>query len=595
MHAANRTTPEAGEHRGRAPGRLRLLLVLVSLALGVAPASASWPLEGIALSDAVYGAGMAAPQLAHLLPAPSGGVYAAAGNGGGNGQHWYVQRILPPGGLAPAWPTAALSSGGAFSSNGVGTQGFTVDAAGTWWHAWNDGGLFLQAVQSDASRVPLPAGSSWAVGYAPHNPINPRLASDGAGGIYLASYGNSTAQIRLQHLLADGSTAPGWSPRGRRIGEAFSLEFCHLLPDGSGGAVVVWPDLSAAGARMRALRVNADTTIAAGWPAAGLLLGSGGIGPVFSNHPPYDLLLPSGPDHFIVGWADATNSTAVHVYLQRFGLDGTLDPAWPASGLDVLTPGTLAKVTLVADGLAGVHVLWEAGGVPLTTHVLASGQFAPGHDAQGVPLVDAAAGYRTSSYWGFYAGDRLSGATGPDGGLLFAWSDFRQPQPTARVRWILANGLPDPAEDAAGRIVSPPGIGNVIGLLPDGAGGGYVAWWVNLSGETFVGLENRIARAERSTNVGVPPRAGSSALALRAPMPNPARGSVRFDLWLADDAPARFTLFDLAGRVHRSTTLTGAGPHSIRFEDLGTLAPGLYHAQLVQGRDRREQRVVIVR
>jgi hypothetical protein len=481
-------------------------------------------------------------------------------------------------------------------TNGVGTQGFTVDAAGTWWHAWKDGGLFLQAVHADASRLPLPAGTSWTAGYAPHNPMNPRLASDGAGGVYLATYGNSTAQIRLQHLLADGSTAPGWSPRGRRIGTAFSLEFCHLLPDGSGGAVVVWPDFSGAGARMRAQRVNADTTIATGWPAAGLLLGAFAVGPIDPSHPPYDMLMPSGPDHFIVGWTDASTASSVHVYLQRFALDGTLDPAWPASGLDVLTPGALTKVTLVPDGLSGVHVLWESGGAPLATHVLASGLFAPGHDVQGVSLVDGAAQYRSqTSYWGGYGVDRLTGSTGPGGGLVFAWSDFRDAQPTVRVRWLLANGVPDPAEDAAGRIVSPPGVGNVIGILPDGAGGAHVAWWINLSGETFVGLQNRLTRAERSTNVGVHPRVGPGALALRSPLPNPARGAVRFEVWLPHDARAQFALFDLAGRLHRSTTLTGAGPHTIQFEDLGTLASGLYYGQLVQGRDRREQRLVIVR
>jgi hypothetical protein len=426
--------------------------------------------------------------------------------------------------------------------------------------------------------------------------VFPRLASDGASGLYVAAWTN-IAQIRLHHLLADGSTAPGWSPRGRRIGTSVTSESCELLPDGSGGVVVAWSDFSSgSGLRMRAVRVLADTTIAAGWPAAGLLLGDGPVSPRSTSHPPYDMLLPSGPGHFIAGWTDATNSGAVHVYLQRFGLDGTLDPAWPATGLDVVTPGALAKVTLVPDGLAGVHVLWEEAGVPRTTHVLSSGQFAPGHGAQGVPLVDAAADYRaqSSGYWGAFAVDRLTGATGPDGGLIFAWTDFRGPESEIRVRWLLANGTADPAEDAAGRVVGPPNIGNVTAVLADGEGGAYVSWWLDLSGDTFVGLENRITRAERSSNVGVPatPR---STLALHGAIPNPARDGVSFQVWLPGDGPARFDLLDVSGRTARSTTLTGAGSHTVRFEGLGSLAPGLYFGRLAQGREARESRVVIAR
>jgi hypothetical protein len=555
--------------------------------------------DGVQLSP-YFGAGTTTPQFARLLPGPTGSVYAAVGNSGGIGQHWYVQRVLPSGGIAPAWPAAGDESGGAFGSDGVGVHAFLSDGSGDCWHAWNDGTAFtwtldLHAVHPDASISPSPPAVPWNEAYVADKPRVPRLATDGAGGVYMGTYGGTTGRIRVQHLLGDGSNAPGWSPRGRLVSNALSDGWCDMLDDGAGGVIVIWAELAAGGNKLLARRLNADTTYGSGWPAAGLALGTT-VDPANSSHPPYGMLLRSGADHLIACWTSTPTPGATHVYLERFGLDGSLDPAWPAAGLDAVAPGAVAHVTLVSDGLAGVHVLWEAGSTPLTTHVLASGQYASGHDANGVHLVDAAAGYTPQSdpSWGSYAVDHLAGATGPLGGLIFAWPDVRGPNRAVRVRWLLASGQPDPAEADSGRVISAPsagnpGVGNVNDILPDGAGGAYITWWHELSGA----LEQRLMRGERGVVVGVasPGSEVANRLVLHAPIPNPARGSVEFRIALPDGSPARLELYDIGGRVVRALDVSGPGARTVRLTDLGALSPGLYFARLTQGAARQSVRL----
>jgi len=92
--------------------------------------------------------------------------------------------------------------------------------------------------------------------------------------------------------------------------------------------------------------------------------------------------------------------------------------------------------------------------------------------------------------------------------------------------------------------------------------------------------------------VGAP---AARALALSAPRPNPARGTVVLDVTLPNDSPARIELLDVAGRVMQARVVQGAGVRKVTFAELGSLAPGLYFARVSHPHGSATSRVVITR
>jgi hypothetical protein len=339
----------------------------------------------------------------------------------------------------------------------------------------------------------------------------------------------------------------------------------------------------------------------AGWPATGLALGSDPVDYLQSyNVAPWDPLVPSGPDHMIAGWMGPYNTTAQQVRLQRFSLDGTLDPAWPSSGFTAVAADTIGGVTLLGDGSGGVHVLWYARNRPMGTHIRADGTFVPGLSPSGVDLAQSDPNFVLPAHF-FGPLDYVVAGAAPDGGLLFAYEDNGlAPTIGLRVRWLAGDYSPSPSEPASGRLVYPAVGSPVRAVYPDGVGGAYLAWeaWPDPNDPNGSFADHRLfmTRLLPSSLVGVSPIShGSAGLALSAPRPNPAREAVAFELTLPDDSPARVELLDVAGRVRRTQLVAGAGPHAVTFTDLGSLSPGLYFARVSGRAGERCVRVVISR
>jgi hypothetical protein len=126
-------------------------------------------------------------------------------------------------------------------------------------------------------------------------------------------------------------------------------------------------------------------------------------------------------------------------------------------------------------------------------------------------------------------------------------------------------------------------------------GGAYVAWESPTGPPGQVGTTGEIwmTRLLPTSLVSVPPH--PAVLRLSAVHPNPARSSVSMEVVLADDAPARVELLDVAGRVMRTQVAAGAGPHAITFDALGSLAPGLYFARATSGIGSTTVRVAVSR
>src|SRR5262249_16875316 len=145
-----------------------------------------------------------------------------------------------------------------------------------------------------------------------------------------------------------------------------------------------------------------------------------------------DPLIPSGPTHFIVAWTAPYDSPAKSIHLQRFSIDGTLDPAWGPAGQVAAPSDSITGLTLIPDGQPGLHLLWYALGRPGGTPVLVAGSGPSGMTGP-VELSGSSAYFRQPTYTTVSppSPDHLGGLPLPyvvagaasGGRLLFAYED----------------------------------------------------------------------------------------------------------------------------------------------------------------------------
>src|SRR5262245_25223251 len=584
---ARRREPMTPIRPGTAAMRItRASLAFITLLIAASPAAAEWPARGkfiLLTTDSFHATGSV-----WIDDLSSGDLLVRAVGGGGNSNGYNVQRISALGDFFPEWP----SRGASFGEFGKGIRewaaGFTVDDFGFTWMQAQDG-MAVHLV--DGGGALTPPGSPWPL-TTPVTSKRPAALAPAPGGIY-AYFGN-----RLQRFGRSGFVAVGWPAAGVPTIPSSNTDVA-AIPDGASGVVIMatFTPLGPA-----ATRFDANGVAHAGWAAGGIQLSddpNDGLAD-FSDVPQLPDLQPSDASHYFAAWTAPYNSPVKRMKVQRLGPNG-LDPAWPTSGIEVVAPDTISGVTLLPDRSGGLYVLWYAHRFPLGTHLRADGSFEPGTGG-GVPLLPAGVSYHLPQ--------SLSGISGvlpyvpadvtPDGRLMFAWDDdaasHANPR-SIRVRWLLPNLTADPSEPSAGRqILTNERKWNVRAVHAAPDGGAYLAW-ARAGTDTRAFADNGeiwMTRILPSSLVGVaPPAPRAAALALSAPRPNPARGSVELDVTLPDDSPARVELLDVAGRVVRFQTAQGAGAHAISFGDLETLSPGLYFARVSTRAGERSTRVVV--
>jgi hypothetical protein len=553
-----------------------VVALVLAIALGSsAAAQGDWPPEGVLVSTSSASLGQDPVQ---LFRDASGDIVVVWRLHNAAGSTSAAQRITSTGERAPGWPDGGvgLRASSQFDAASDGAGG-AFDA-----YVSGDYNVYLERALGDASHLP-PANPGWVVADTSQTEWYPAVAGDGAGGVFVA-WVRGTSGVYLKRLQSGGTPVPGWPTAGAALyplSSQVALASPELLPDGAGGVYLMW---LADGVRVQ--RFGGAGTIAPGWPPQGIGLG---FRPPELYSGPMLRLIPSGSDHAIAAWVDRyPGSSWTRLFLNRFDGSGTTDPAWPASGLGVIsTSHPVGSKAIVPDGESGVTVVWEQQSRPLMLHFLSDGTLPPDYPGTGLSPLDPEAQYVPGT---------LFAATGSDGGVIVSWSDARPSRPGIRMRWFRANGSPEPSEPATGRVVTPAGVpATNRGLIEDGSGGAYVAWQDDTNGASASYLL-RLSHAPGTAIVGVgPAREARAGLDLRPPAPNPAAREITLRFMLAEEGPARIELFDLAGRTRRSLEVRGAGEQVARLGDLDLLQPGLYFVRLTQGRLARGARVAIVR
>lgn len=344
----------------------------------------------------------------------------------------------------------------------------------------------------------------------PANQFEREIASDGFGGAYIVwadrrhQSPETVDQIYLQRVLADGTIAPGWTPNGIRVCEApVSQNLPRVAADGAGGVYVVWDDRRR-GIAFRdvqvdvyAQRILPDGAIAPGWPLDGLPVctapGSRGRTKVVPD---------AGGGAFLV-WDDGRLPESWDVYASRVTPEGAIVAGWPADGLPVCTaPGNQDATRVIADGAGGFIVAWlddratPHGADPFPLHidvyaqrVTPDGALAPGWPVDGAPVCTA-----------YHLQQDVALVSDGGGGAILAWSDYRNYDESAAdlyAQRIGPDGQPALGWPVNGVALSRAPYWQVVPTMaPDGVGGALVAF-----GTTDGGSDDLYAQHVLSTGV----------------------------------------------------------------------------------------------
>lgn len=201
----------------------------------------------------------------------------------------------------------------------------------------------------------------------------PRMSSDGTGGAWIVWYDQRASlagDLRFSHMLGNGSFAPGFNSSGSILCDAVGVQReAALAGDGAGGVFVVWRDERSGDADVYAQHILANGTVAPGWQANGRAVA------VATGAQDQPAIAPVGAGRVVVAWRDARSGTPRIFSTALVDASVVGLPDAPANGLR-LAPTRAARgraavrVTLPA-ATAGVVELLDAAGRRLASEHIA--------------------------------------------------------------------------------------------------------------------------------------------------------------------------------------------------------------------------------
>jgi predicted lipoprotein with Yx(FWY)xxD motif len=267
----------------------------------------------------------------------------------------YAQRVNPDGTMA--WITDGVSLCIGFDYQYL--PRITTDGAGGAIVAWYDtrgtGGysdIYAQRVYSDGTAAWATNGVSLCT--AANHQLEPQIATDGAGGAIVAWHDNrgSDTNIYAQRVYSDGTTA--WITDGVTLCAAANTQnWVQIASDGARGAIVAWEDhRSGSVTDIYAQRVYSNGTVA--WTTDGVSLCAELKWRRDAE------IVPDGEGGAIVVWEDRRDPayTDWDIYAQRVNPDGTL--AWASNGVSLCVAVKKQEdPKITADGAGGAIVTWK--------------------------------------------------------------------------------------------------------------------------------------------------------------------------------------------------------------------------------------------
>lgn len=310
--------------------------------------------------------------------------------------------------------------------------------------------------------VPAHASAQWFLDGAPltavpGNQSSPAAVPDGAGGaiVVWADPRSGTEDIYVQRVSASGVAL--WAVSGVPICTAINVQVTPAIAvDGAGGAVITWADFRSGAFDIYVQRVNATGTVQ--WAANGVVLCSA------TNAQTNPQIVSDGAGGAIATWTDFRSGTNNDVFVGRVNGAGT--PQWTANGVLLFTSVTdQDSPQIIADGVGGAIVTFRDIFNPADHDIWAQRVNSSG-----------------SLIWGaVHPGYALGNQQLPQittdgaGGAIIAWQDARIPGMDIYAQRLNAGGAALWTTDGVALCQASFDQINVA-IASDGAGGAVVVW-----------------------------------------------------------------------------------------------------------------------
>lgn len=319
----------------------------------------------------------------------------------------------------------------------------------------------VYAQRVNGSGAVLWAADGIPIAAATNNQSVPQLVSDGAGGAIITWEDNRTgaSDIYAQRVNRDGIAQ--WAENGVPVTAAANAQLSpQVIPDGSGGAIIVWLDFRNGGTPdLFVQRINGEGV--AQWGADGVPVSLAAD----AQQSPH--LISDGAGGAIIVWQDHRNVTHSDIYAQRISGEG--QALWTADGTAISTAANNQQFPqLISDDTGGATIVWQDGrsGTDKIFAQRVDGGGAALWTANGAPIATTANAQSVPQM-----------ISDGSGGALITWQDgtdiFAQ-------RANGAGALQWAAEGAA--ISTAANTQSFPRIVPDGAGGAIVTWTDRRSG-----------------------------------------------------------------------------------------------------------------
>jgi hypothetical protein len=208
--------------------------------------------------------------------------------------------------------------------------------------------IYIQRITSTGTL--LWGTNGLAISTAANHQRYPAVASDGAGGAFLAweDYQNENAEIYLQHVHSDQTM--GFALNGIEVySSVYDQTQPKIVSDGAGGAIVSWIDMRAGDKDVFAQRVSSGDAFL--WTSDGIPACS-----AIGNQQNLDIVT-DGSNGAIVTWEDYRNGLP-DIFAQRILSNGSI--LWQIDGVGISTDSTAQSMPVIVDnGVHGAIIAWQ--------------------------------------------------------------------------------------------------------------------------------------------------------------------------------------------------------------------------------------------
>jgi hypothetical protein len=301
----------------------------------------------------------------------------------------------------------------------------------------------------------------------------PQIISDAAGGAIVTwtniIVSDRDYDIRAQRVDASGGVK--WTANGVSLCRLGGLRsWPMLIPDGAGGAIIVWDDARSLGNSYDIYAQRVDASGAAKWTANGVAICTR------AGYQAFPYIASDGAGGAIVTWWDSRNGNS-DIYAQRVDASGAIQ--WAANGVALCTEaGEQDDPQIISDAAGGAIVMWwDSGNMNVyAQRVDASGavQWA----TNGIPLCTTGSAFLPTPP---YEPPCLITSDGA-GGAIVTWVDHRNGTDDIYAQRVNASGAVQWTADGVA-LCSAAGTEKYPEIASDEAGGAIVTWMDSRNGD----------------------------------------------------------------------------------------------------------------